>query len=95
MLWDENRAGLTVKPKGIRNIDGASIGGPIKKASCSSSRIGKAPSSAWAVSLFSVPTDDFRSGDFSRMLGPQILDARGRPDPVPTTEGGSRCFVKA
>src|SRR6266542_218618 len=29
--WDENRAGRTKKPKGQRNIDGGSIGGPIKK----------------------------------------------------------------
>ena len=28
--WDENRAGVTNKPKGIRNIDGGSLGGPIK-----------------------------------------------------------------
>ena len=30
-LWDENRAGVTEKPKGHRNIDGGSIGGPIRK----------------------------------------------------------------
>ena len=29
--WDENRAGVTEKPKGSRNIDGGSLGGPIKK----------------------------------------------------------------
>ena len=29
--WDENRAGVTEKPKGKRNIDGGSLGGPIKK----------------------------------------------------------------
>ncbi|MEP6593847.1 MAG: carboxypeptidase-like regulatory domain-containing protein, partial [Acidobacteriota bacterium] len=28
-LWDENRLGITKKPKGNRNIDGGSIGGPI------------------------------------------------------------------
>src|SRR4030095_3576600 len=27
--WDENRAGVTKKPKGIRNLDGGSVGGPI------------------------------------------------------------------
>ena len=30
-LWDENRAGVTDKPEGSRNIDGGSIGGPIRK----------------------------------------------------------------
>ena len=29
--WEENRDGLTKKPKSIRNIDGGSIGGPIVK----------------------------------------------------------------
>ena len=29
--WDENRAGVTEKPKGQRNIDGGSLGGPIKR----------------------------------------------------------------
>jgi len=40
-----------------------------------------------ASRLFSVPTADFRAGDFSRVLGAQILDAKGNPIPVPTTEG--------
>jgi hypothetical protein len=39
--------------------------------------------------LYSVPTDDFRSGDFSRKLGAPILDSRGNAIMVPTTEGGS------
>src|SRR5262245_12087573 len=47
--WDENRAGLRIKPKGIRNIDGGSIGGPSRKTSCFSSPTGKALSSAWAL----------------------------------------------
>jgi hypothetical protein len=89
-LWDENRAGVTKKPKGIRNFDGGSIGGPIRKNKLffffdwegTFERVGRS-------SLFSTPTDDFRSGDFSRMLGSQILDARGNPILVPTTEGGS------
>ncbi|HKX28605.1 MAG TPA: TonB-dependent receptor [Blastocatellia bacterium] len=89
-LWDENRAGVSKKPKGIRNIDGGSIGGPIKKNKLfffadwegTFERVGRS-------NLFSVPTDDFRSGDFSRTLGPQILDAGGNPISVPTTEGGS------
>ena len=29
--WDENRAGITDKPTGTRNIDGGNFGGPIKK----------------------------------------------------------------
>jgi hypothetical protein len=96
--WDENRAGVTRKPKGIRNFVGGSLGGPIKKNKLfffgdwegTFERVGRSR-------LFSVPTGDFRSGDFSRMLGAQILDAgrnpEGNPDGnpimVPTTEGGS------
>ncbi len=90
MLWDENRAGATKKPKGIRNIDGGSIGGPIKKGKLffftdwegTFERVGRS-------GLYSVPTDDFRTGDFSRSLGDPILDAKGNPILVPTTEGGS------
>ncbi|HWR53500.1 MAG TPA: TonB-dependent receptor [Bryobacteraceae bacterium] len=90
MLWDENRAGVTDKPKGIRNIVGGSLGGPIKKDKLfffadwegTFERVNSA-------SLFSVPTADFRTGDFSRVLGSQILDARGNQILVPTTEGGS------
>jgi Carboxypeptidase regulatory-like domain/TonB dependent receptor-like, beta-barrel len=89
-LWDENRAGVTKKPKGIRNFDGGSIGGPIMKNKLfffanwegTFERVGSS-------NLFSVPTDDLRTGNFSSKLGPQILDASGRPIPVPTTEGGS------
>ena len=89
-LWDENRAGVKTKPKGIRNIDGASIGGPIKKHKLffftdwegTFERVGRS-------GLFSIPTDDFRTGDFSRKLGPQILDAAGNAILVPTTEGVS------
>src|ERR1700704_5437409 len=87
--WDENRAGVTKKPKSIRNIDGGSLGGPIKKNTLffftdwegAFERVGRS-------SLFSVPTDDFRTGDFSRKLGAPILDARGGAIMVPTTEAG-------
>ena len=89
-LWDENRAGEKKKPKSILNIDGGSIGGPIKKSKLfffadwegtfeRSNRFVRA----------SVPTADFRTGNFSRMLGAQIKDASGNPILVPTTEGGS------
>lgn len=89
-LWDENRAGVTTKPKGIRNIDGGSIGGPIMKRKLffftdwegTFERVGRS-------GLFSVPTDDVRTGDFSGKLGTQVLDAKGSPIVVPTTEGGS------
>lgn len=89
-LWDENRVRVAKKPKGIRNIDGGSIGGPIKKNKLfffadwegTFERVNRAR-------LSSVPTADFRGGDFSRMLGAQILDANGNPILVPTTEGGS------
>ena len=88
--WDENRAGVTKKPKGIRNIDGGSLGGPIKKGKLffftdwegTFERVGRS-------ALFSVPTDDFRTGDFTRKLGAPILDSRGNAIMVPTTEGGS------
>jgi hypothetical protein len=87
--WDENRAGITQKPKGIRNFMGGSLGGPIKKNKLfffadwegTFERVGRS-------SLFSVPTDDFRSGDFSRTLGDIIFDASGRSILVPTTERG-------
>ncbi|MBO0798612.1 MAG: carboxypeptidase regulatory-like domain-containing protein, partial [Blastocatellia bacterium] len=90
MTWDENRAGVTDKPKGNRNFDGGSIGGPIKKNKLffffdwegTFERVGRSQ-------LYSVPTDDFRTGDFSRTLGAPILNASGNPIMVPTTEGGS------
>ena len=86
--WDENRTG-TAKPNGNRNIFGSSIGGPIKKGKLffftdwegTFERVG------WS-GLYSVPTADFRSGDFSRMLGDQIYDSHGQAISVPTTEGG-------
>jgi hypothetical protein len=88
--WDENRAGFTKKPKGIRNIDGGSIGGPIRKGKLffftdwegTFERVGRSV-------LFSVPADDFRAGDFTRKLGAPIMDSKGNAIMVPTTEGGS------
>jgi hypothetical protein len=88
--WDENRAGITRKPKSIRNIDGGSIGGPIMKNKLffftdwegTFERVGRS-------ALFSVPADDFRTGDFSRKLGAPIMNAGGAAIMVPTTEGGS------
>jgi len=88
--WDENRAGVKNKPKGIRNIDGGSVGGPIKRNKVffftdwegTFERVGRS-------ALFSVPTSDFRTGDFTRKLGSPILSAGGNPIMVPTTEGGT------
>jgi hypothetical protein len=88
-IWDENRAGVKTKPKGIRNIDGGSLGGPIKRSKLffftdwegTFERVGKS-------NLFSVPTNDFRGGDFNRKLGASILDSKGGAIMVPTTEGG-------
>ena len=78
--WDENRAGVTKKPKGIRNIDGGSVGGPIKKSKLffftdwegTFERVGRS-------ALFSVPAGDFRTGDFSRKLGAAIYSAERQP----------------
>ena len=88
--WDENRAGVQEKPKGHRNIDGANLGGPIKKNKLFffANWEGTFERVNHSV-LFSVPTPDFRTGDFNRMLGAQILGADGNPILVPTTEGGS------
>jgi len=89
-IWDENRSGVKKKPKNILNIDGGSIGGPIKKNKLfffadwegtfeRSNRFVRA----------SVPTAALRTGDFSQFLGDQILDASGNPIMVATTEGVS------
>lgn len=88
-LWDENRAGVTRKPKHIRNIVGGSLGGPIQKNRWFFfgdwegvfERVGRSL-------LLSVFPADYRQGDFSRKLGNPIFDASGRPIMVPTTEGG-------
>jgi hypothetical protein len=88
--WNENRAGITEKPKGRRNIDGGSLGGPIKKDKFfffadwegTFERVAFSP-------RFSVPTADFRTGNFNRTLGANILSANGSPIMIPTTEGGS------
>ena len=89
MTWDENRNRVTRKPKGIRNIAGGSLGGPIKRGKLfffgdwegTFERVGRS-------GQFSVPADDFRTGDFSRRLGAQVLDSAGNAIMVPTTEGG-------
>ena len=89
-IWDENRSGVKRKPKNILNIDGGSIGGPIKKNKLfffadwegtfeRSNRFVRA----------SVPTAALRTGDFSQFLGDQILDASGNPIMAATTEGAS------
>ena len=88
--WDENRAGVKEKPKGKRNIDGGSFGGPLIRNKLfffgnwegTFERVGNSV-------LSSVPTADFRRGDFSRMLGAPILSAAGAPILIPTTEGGA------
>ncbi|MEO8077422.1 MAG: TonB-dependent receptor [Acidobacteriota bacterium] len=89
-LWDENRVGLKEKPKGSRNIDGGSLGGPIKKNKLffftdwegTFERVNR-------IRLSSLPTADFRTGNFARMLGAPILSGAGGAIMVPTTEGGS------
>ena len=88
--WDENRAGITEKPKGRRNIDGGSLGGPIKrdKFFFFADWEGTFERVAHSVSS-SLPTADFRAGNFSRTLGANVLSANGSPIMIPTTEGGS------
>ena len=61
-----------------RNIAGANLGGPIMKNKLfffgnwegTFERVNRS-------NFFSVPTADFRTGDFNRMLGADILDASG------------------
>ena len=88
--WDENRAGVKEKPKGHRNIDGGSLGGPIKrnKLFFFTDWEGTFESVNHALRS-SLPTPDFRTGNFSRTLGANILSAAGSPILVPTTEGGT------
>ena len=88
--WDENRAGVTDKPTGTRNIAGGNLGGPIKKNKLFffgnyEGTFERTGSSVRA----SVPTAEFRGGDFSRMLGAPILSRSGAPIMVPTTDGGT------
>lgn len=88
--WDENSAGVTNKPKTIQNIDGGSIGGPIKKDKLFffadyEGLFERANRSRRA----SVPRKQYFDGDLSSFLGDPILDASGNPIMVPTTEGGT------
>jgi hypothetical protein len=88
--WDENRAGVKEKPDGSRNIDGASIGGPIKKNKWFFFTNWEGTFERVSNSVLnSVPTPDVRNGNFSKFLGSSILNAAGNPIMVPTTEGGT------
>ena len=89
--WDENRAGVTKKPKGIRNIDGGSIGGPIKKNKLFFfARLGRHVRARRPLRR-SSPSRRTTSapGISAECWGRQILDASGNAIMVPTTEGGS------
>ena len=89
--WDENFSGLANKPNESRSATGGNLGGPIKKNKLfffgnwegTFERAGR-------TNLFSVPAPDFRTGDFNRMLGADILDANGRADSGPHHRGRSR-----
>ena len=88
--WDENRSLVTTKPKSIRNIGGGSLGGPIKRGTLFFFTDWEGTFERVARSgLYSVPTDDLRSGDFTRKLGAPIMDSRGNPVMVSTTEGAT------
>src|SRR4051812_37047448 len=88
--WDENFGGVTDKPKESQHGDGANLGGPIIKNKLfffanwegTFQRVNRS-------NLYSVPTADFRTGDFSRTLGANILDGSGNIIPIRTTEGGT------
>lgn len=88
--WDENRSGIANKPEGRRSISGGSLGGPIRKNKLFyfANWEGTFERNSF-TRRFSVLPADFRTGDFSRMLGAQILSASGNPILVPTTEGGT------
>ena len=88
--WDENRAGVTKKPKTIQNIDGGSIGGPIKKDKWFFFADWEGLfERANRSQLESIPQRKYFNGDLSSFLGDPILDASGRPILVPTTQGGT------
>jgi hypothetical protein len=88
--WDENRAGATEKPEGRRSISGGSLGGPIKRNKLFYFVNWEGTFERTGFSqTYSVPTADFRGGNFSRMLGAPILSAAGTPILIPTTEGGT------
>jgi len=89
-LWDENWVNLAKKGKSIRNIDGGSIGGPIKKNKLFFFADWEGTFERMSRSVTaSVPTDTLRTGNLSQFLGAPILTANRNPIMVPTTEGGS------
>jgi hypothetical protein len=87
--WDEHFGGVTEKPNESQHNEGGNLGGPIKKNKLfffanwegTFQRVNRS-------NLYSVPAPDLRTGDFSRMLGANILDASGNSIMIPTTEGG-------
>ena len=73
--WDENCAGAEEKPKTTRSISGGDSGRPMRSTRCSS-RTGKGRSSEWVSRTHSVPTADFRGGNFNRMRRAHLNVAR-------------------
>jgi len=88
--WDENRAKQTRKPKAIQNIEGYSLGGPIikNKLFFFTDWEGTFQRLGYGTTLSVMPAD-LRTGDFNRKLGAQVLDAKGNPILIQTTEGAS------
>ncbi|MBI1983425.1 MAG: TonB-dependent receptor, partial [Acidobacteria bacterium] len=103
--WNENRVGLDQKPKSIRNIDGATAGGPIVKNKLFFFAGYEGTFERFSrTGTFSVPATDLRTGDFTRIFGdtvPALFDPyTGDPngdgsDRTPFSVGGRFNIIPA
>lgn len=82
---------VSSKPKDIRNNDGVSLGGPIKKDKLFffGNWDGYFQRQNAADTGLLIPPTDMRNGDFSAYLGTPLFNADGTPAMVCTTEGGA------